>query len=129
MLEQLATLDKLHDEVNTISLLENVVHANNERMVDLVEDQFFDLKRLNWLMLNNDIFSDTFHGIIFITCLAVNQEYFAESTSTDDTDELEVVPGDLRHSSSSIEQAWAGFAPSCNLIKGQLGIQRPFSAL
>lgn len=47
MLEQLTTLDELHDEVNTISLLEYVVHANNERMVDLVEDQFFNLKRLN----------------------------------------------------------------------------------
>lgn len=46
-------------------------------------------------MLNNDIFSDAFHGIIFVTCLAVDQKYFAESTSTNDTNELEVVPCDL----------------------------------
>lgn len=47
MLEQLATLDELHDEVDAVGFLENVVHANDEWVVHLMEDQLLDLEGLD----------------------------------------------------------------------------------
>ena len=44
VLEQLSTLNELHDEVDTISFLEHVVHADNEGMIHLVQDELLDLQ-------------------------------------------------------------------------------------
>ena len=46
VLEELAALNELHDEVDSVSFLEDVVHPNDEGMINLVKDQFFDLERL-----------------------------------------------------------------------------------
>ena len=44
VLEELSALNKLHDEVNTVGLLEDIVHAYDERVVHLVKDELLDLK-------------------------------------------------------------------------------------
>ena len=44
MLEELATLNELHDEVYAVRLLENVVHSDDKRVINLVEDELLDLK-------------------------------------------------------------------------------------
>lgn len=36
--EELATLNELHDEVNSVLFLEDVIHSNHEWMVHLLED-------------------------------------------------------------------------------------------
>ena len=36
MLEELTTLDKSHDEVDAVGFLEDIVHADNERVVHLI---------------------------------------------------------------------------------------------
>ena len=44
VLEELTALNELHDEVDSVSFLEDVVHPDDERMINLVKDQFFDLE-------------------------------------------------------------------------------------
>ena len=42
--EQLATLDELHDEKDSLSVLEDIVHAYDEGVFDVVQDFLFKLK-------------------------------------------------------------------------------------
>ena len=63
VLEQLATLDELHDEVDAVGLLEDVVHADDERMVHLVKDELLDLEGFDGLMLNHHVLPDALHRI------------------------------------------------------------------
>ena len=47
MLEELTALDELHNEIDTVGFLENIVHSEDEGVVDLVEDELFNLKRFD----------------------------------------------------------------------------------
>ena len=82
MLKKLSTLDKLHYEVDAVSFLEDVVHPNNERVVDLVKDELLDLKRLERLMLNHNVFADAFHSIASVRDFVPHEVNFAKSTSS-----------------------------------------------
>ena len=44
MLKEFAALNELHDEVDSVSLLEDVVHSDYERVINLVKDELFDLE-------------------------------------------------------------------------------------
>jgi len=103
VLEELATLNELHDEVDAVGLLEDVVHADNERMVHLVQDEFLDLQRLDRLVLDDHVLANTLHCIVLSIQLVVNQVNFSESSPPNDTDQLEIVPGDLRDGRSAIK--------------------------
>lgn len=86
VLEELATLNELHDEVDAVGLLEDVVHADNERMVHLVQDELFDLQRLDRLVLDDHVLANTLHCIVLSIQLVVNQVNFSESSPPNDTD-------------------------------------------
>ena len=45
VLKEFAALNELHDEVDPVSFLEDVVHPDYERVVNLVKDKLFDLER------------------------------------------------------------------------------------
>lgn len=91
VLEELATLDKVHDEINSIGLLEHVVHSDDEWMVDLKQDQFLDFKRVYGVMLNDDVFSDDLHSVQPIVALAFNQENLTKSATTNAFNQFEVL--------------------------------------
>ena len=116
VLKELAALNELHDEVDSVSFLEDVVHPDNERVIDLVKDQLFDLERLYGLMLNHYILPDALHGVILAISTIFDQVDFSESASPDNTDELEVIERHLSHSGSSIKQTRAGGATPVGLI-------------
>ena len=63
VLEELAALDEFHDEVDAVRLLKDVVHADDERMVHLVKDEFLDLEGFDGLVLNHHVLSDTLHCV------------------------------------------------------------------
>ena len=46
MPEKFTTLNKLHDKENSIFVLENVIHADDERMINIEEDLLLQVKRL-----------------------------------------------------------------------------------
>jgi len=82
MLKKLSTLDELHNEVDAVSFLEYVVHPNNEWVVDLVKDELLDLKRLDGLMLNHNVFADGFHSVEPVRDLVPHEVNLAKSTSS-----------------------------------------------
>lgn len=47
MFKEFTALDELHDKVDAVGFLENVVHPNDERMVHLIEDKFLNLEGLD----------------------------------------------------------------------------------
>lgn len=78
VLEELTTLDELHDEVNAVGLLKDVVHADDKRMVNLVKDEFLDLEGLDGLVLDNYVFSYTLHCVELILELVLDEVNFPE---------------------------------------------------
>lgn len=64
VLKKLSSLHKLHDEVDAIGFLKDVVHANDERVIDLIEDHLLNLERLDRLMLNDHVLSHCLHGVV-----------------------------------------------------------------
>ena len=104
MLEKFTTLDEVHDKVNAVRLLEDVVHANDEWMVDLVQDELLNLERLDGLMLDDDILADNLHRVELVLPLVPHEVDFAEGAASNDTDQLEVIPGHLCHRGAPVQQ-------------------------
>ena len=125
MLEELATLDELHDEVDAVGFLEDVVHANDEGMVNLVKDELLDLERLDRLVLDDHILSNALHGVELIILFVVDEVDFAESTATDNANQLEVVPVHLRDGGAPIETGSARVPAIVRLVLGHFAVQRP----
>jgi len=63
MSEELTTLYKFHDEIDSHIVLEYELHVHYKRMIDLEEDVFLELNVLKLLIFNNNIFADTLHSI------------------------------------------------------------------
>ena len=89
--EQLTTLDKLHEKVNSKLILEDILHVNKEGMLDGIQNIFLQLNVLHLLILQNHIFPDALHGIELLVKLVLHQEYFTESTLADQFSEFEVL--------------------------------------
>lgn len=68
--EELPSFDKLHEEVDSIVILEYVVHVHNERMLDSVQNVLLKLDVLKLLIINDDVLSDTFHRINLL-CVSI----------------------------------------------------------
>jgi len=73
--------------------LEDVIHSDDERVVDLQENQFLYLQRVDGVVFDNDVFADTLHGVKASVALALDEVNFAERASADTLNHLEVVEG------------------------------------
>ena len=102
MLEKLAALDELHDEVDSVRLLEDIVHPNDERMVHLIQDELLNLQRLDRLVLNDDVLSNDFHGEVLVLLFVPNEINFAKGAPSNDADQLKVVESHLCDSRSPV---------------------------
>lgn len=63
MFEELSALNEVHDKVDAVGLLEDVVHADDKGVVDLKQDQLLHLERVDRVVLYHDVFPDHFHGV------------------------------------------------------------------
>jgi hypothetical protein len=71
--EQLPALDKFHEEVYSKLVLEHIVHADNERVLNCIKNILFQLDVLILLIIDDYIFSDAFHGVN-ISCVHILNE-------------------------------------------------------
>lgn len=124
VLEELASLHKLHDEVDAIGLLEDVVHSNDEGVIDLVEDHLLDLQRLNRLVLDDHVLPHSLHRVVLATNVVADQVYFSESALSDHTHQLEVVPATLSNRLSAKEHSSLIISHRVQLVERQFGIKR-----
>ena len=91
MFEEFSALNKVHDKVDTVGFLENVVHADDEWMVHLQQDQLFDFERVDWVVFDDDVFSNNFHSVQPIVAFALNQKYFPKSATSDAFDKFKIL--------------------------------------
>ena len=93
--EELATLDELHQEVDAVLVLEDVLHVDQEWVVDLPQDVLLQLNVLHLLIFENDILADDFHGKKLFCSGLLNEEDLTESALADQFTNLEVLQRDL----------------------------------
>ena len=60
--EKLTALDEVHDEVNSQGFLENVIHSDDEGMIDLLKDHAFHFKTSDRPMRQHHILPYTLHS-------------------------------------------------------------------
>lgn len=93
--EELTALDELHQEVDTVLILEDVLHVDQEWVIDLAQDVFLQLDVLHLLILENDILANDFHGEQLLGSNLLDKEHLTEGTLADQFANLEVLQRDL----------------------------------
>lgn len=78
MSEQFTALDELHDEINAEVILEDVLHVNDERVINLKKDVLLKLNVFELLILYNYILSDALHGKYLLVLLILHQVNFSK---------------------------------------------------
>lgn len=89
--EEFATLDELHQEVDTVLILEYVLHVDQEWVIDLAQDVFLQLNILHLLIFENDILANDLHGEQLLGSNLLDQEHLTEGTLADQFANLEVL--------------------------------------
>ena len=92
MSEKLASLEELHEEVNSELILEDILHVYEEGVVDSVQDIFFELDIFHLLVLNYDVLADALHSVqLPRSGHLLHQEYLTEGAFSDHFQNFEVV--------------------------------------
>ena len=78
--KELATLDENHQEIDSKIVLEHILHIDQEGMVDLIENIFFEIYVLHLIVLQDKILADTLHRIQIACAFLLNQIHLPEST-------------------------------------------------
>ena len=66
VLEELSSIDVVHNEVDANSRLENIVHVHNERMVYLKHDKALQVDVLQAILVNDDVLSHAFKCVVLL---------------------------------------------------------------
>ena len=78
MVENIARLNILEEEVNPEIILEDVLHTQDEWIFGLEQDVFFCLRVDNLPFLNQNILVNSFHGHLSTRLSMNNEEYLSE---------------------------------------------------
>ena len=89
--EQFTTLHELHQEVDTILVLEHILHVHEEWVIDRAQNIFLKLYVLHLLILQNDVLSDALHGIKFLGGYVFDKEHLTEGALSNHFADLEVL--------------------------------------
>ena len=82
MAEEFTTFDEFHQKVDTELILEDVFHINQEWMVYTVEDVLLHSDVVQLVVFNDQILSNTLHGIEVLSRIMLNEEHLSESALT-----------------------------------------------
>ena len=63
MSKQLAAFDKVHQEVDPKRVLKHVLHVNEERVVNSVENILLELDVVHLFVFDDDVLADALHGV------------------------------------------------------------------
>lgn len=91
--EELSSLDKFHEEVDPEFVLEDVLHVNQEGVVDLAKDVFLKLDVFHLLVFQNNIFADALHRVELLCGRVFHQEHLSESAFANHLADDEVLKG------------------------------------
>ena len=60
--------------------MKDIVHGDDERVLNVIKNVFFKLEAVEEVLVEDDVFPDTFHRINFLVNTVLNKENFAECT-------------------------------------------------
>ena len=89
--EQLATTHKLHDEVDSRVRLEDEFHADEERMISLLQNLLLEHRGLNLIELKDGVLTQGLHSVQILRVSLLAQEDLAEATLSNDSFEVKVL--------------------------------------
>ena len=75
---QLSTSDEVHQEVNSELSLEDVLHANDEWMLDTKHDMLLQSQVLKLLRVDHNIFPDALHSINLLRLFVADHVHFSK---------------------------------------------------
>ena len=78
MIEEITTLDVLKEEVESIFVLEHVIHGEDEWVLSLEQDILLSSSVYDLTLLDEDIFVDSLHSVLFSVFGVHNQENLTE---------------------------------------------------
>lgn len=90
MSEQLAALDKLHQEVDSEFILKHKLHVDQEGVINSKQNVLFKLDIVHLVVFEDNVFADAFHGVLRPGFSVLDQVHFAERAFADQTLNLEV---------------------------------------
>ena len=124
MLEKFSPLDVVHDEVDPVCFLEDIVHAYEERVIDLEENELFSQYVLLSVVLKDHVFPDALHRVVLVRLLAVDSVYFPESTPTDLAYHFEIIECGSVRSPTSEEQRRCLISLSLFFLVAKVAVKR-----
>lgn len=95
MLEELTSLHEFHDEIDSRWRVEAVLETDQERMANLLEDLLLRLDLLNLVLLDHITLVHNLDCVEFLVILLLCEDDLSEGTSTQDSDDIKVVLGEL----------------------------------
>lgn len=89
--EELTTLNEIHDEENSVLVLEDVIHADQERVLFAEENLFLQKKVVYRVVFQGPIFSNTFHSVHFLGLFVNDFIYFAKCSLSNNSSNLKII--------------------------------------
>ena len=83
VISQVASCQQVHHQVQSFSILESIIHIDNERMLQPTQQFSFIHHRMDTFFTNDFCFEHLFHRIKFFGFLELNTPHFSESSFTD----------------------------------------------
>ena len=77
---EFTAINEWHDEVKTCIRLEHVFHAAKERVVGFEQDVLFKRRRLDLVVLDQHVLSDSLDSV-FLACLRKNGQIYSSERS------------------------------------------------
>ena len=90
MVSKVSTCQKIHDQIQSLSVLESVVHVDNKRMFESAEQLTFVHHRVYTFLADNFCLEHLFHGKESLAFFELNTPYFSEPTLTNDVQIIEM---------------------------------------
>ena len=89
--EELTTINVVHHEEYTVLVREDVLHVDEELMVDLLENLHLQLERVEALVIQHGVFPDGLHSVYFLRLPVLDLEHLAECAFANQLEPLEVL--------------------------------------
>ena len=94
--EELTAFDEIHDEENSMLVLEDVIHADQKRVLFAEENLFLEKKVIDRVVFQGPIFSDTFHSMHFLSLFVNDFVYFTKCSLSNDPGNLKIIQFQFR---------------------------------
>ena len=91
MAEELTTLNEIHNEEDSVLILEYVIHADQERVLFAEKNLFLQKEIVDRVVFQRPIFSNTFHSMHFLGLFVHDFIYFTKCSLPYNSRNLKII--------------------------------------